>query len=480
MVKITHKSLATQNHGDKKSQQSSPVIAHQDRVLEQVLEKLTLYIPEKLDLDSVLEKNPPTFIFHKDYFVYILHLVTYTDSKKKDVDYEYTPINAKLLQRRVRHYDKYLGYLVRNNILHEKRQYIVGKESRGYKFNSKYLPKLKPAIITKKTLIKSLNKFIDLGFSNKNAISIDVNFDTYFLSKWFNDKLKIDYKGSMKWLYKKYKEELVSHGEGRALKKFASRHLTILKFKRGEFVTKIDSTVGRMHTVITQLKSELRQFVTYDGEPLVAIDVVNCQPYLMTVLLNPKFYLLNNMSERIKIYNKSYPSTPKPYYGSKNSNLSDDKIKYINWVSSGQFYEKFGESLLSQKLINIQDSRTLRKQAKDVTFSSIFSPNQSIGYNDAMKKFEALFPSVYKELKNVKKRKHNTLACSLQNLEADLILRKAAYQISVKYPNAPIFTLHDAIITTEKYKEKVSEILYNVLNESIGVPPTLKYEPWAA
>lgn len=37
--------------------------------------RLTLYLPKKLDIDSILRKNKPDFIYNRDKFVYILHLI---------------------------------------------------------------------------------------------------------------------------------------------------------------------------------------------------------------------------------------------------------------------------------------------------------------------------------------------------------------------------------------------------------------------
>ena len=68
--------------------------------------------------------------------------------------------------------------------------------------------------------------------------------------------------------------------------KYNSRLRPLILLHEGIFNPKIDTTAGRLHSTLTQLKSDLRQFITYDGHPLVSIDIVNSQPYLSTVLLS--------------------------------------------------------------------------------------------------------------------------------------------------------------------------------------------------
>ena len=153
-----------------------------------------------------------------------------------------------------------------------------------------------------------------------------------------------------------------------------------------------------------------------------------------------------------------------------------DVVKYIEIVKSGQLYEEFSKLLLDKGLID--HDKPIRKQSKEIIFSSIFSPNQSISYNKPMQIFKENFPNVYEIFRSIKQSEHRTLACVLQNLEAELVLHQACKIISDERPNAPLFTLHDAIITTNEHKEFVKEVLHNVLLNAIGIPPTLKYEIW--
>src|SRR5690606_33147922 len=54
-----------------------------------VIDKLTLFIPENLDLDRILEEFPPAFKFKKDKFIYILDLIYSIPARKKKMVEDY-------------------------------------------------------------------------------------------------------------------------------------------------------------------------------------------------------------------------------------------------------------------------------------------------------------------------------------------------------------------------------------------------------
>lgn len=164
---------------------------------------------------------------------------------------------------------------------------------------------------------------------------------------------------------------------------------------------------------------------------LVAIDIVNSQPYLSTVLLNPTKFKENNILEIIlkinpKLNNNIYPImlVKKIVEVSRDVNTR----LFINLVSSGRFYEEFGLILKKNKTIEeTTDECNTRKNAKKITFSSFFSPNNAISYRNEVKIFNMIFPKVYSVFKMIKygKGHHNTLPILLQDFEANLVLHKA-------------------------------------------------------
>jgi len=444
-----------------------------------VIDKLTLLIPENLDLDRILEEFPPAFKFKKDKFIYILDLIYSIPARKKKMVEDYpgfTPINKTILGSIIKDYRKYIDYLKARGIVEED-NYIVGEKSRGLKFTEKYQTQTKPIEITDWALIKNISYLRKKTNTEKTSQLI-------FMKKWFRG-LEVDLKGATDYLQGEYLKDVENPNEKFPHLKLNSRLYPIQKLHREpDSLFFVDETAGRLHTYLTQLKSELRKFITYKGKRLCAIDITNSQPYLLLSLLDKKIFIRNNMSERIASSNPTIESQDKTIHimlgvlvdGVSNE---EDVNLFKEIVSSGNFYEKFGEILIENNEIEeLDDPSELRKMVKEITFSTLFSENSLIRYLNSIKIFQRTFPNVYEVIKSIKENHHPTLAVTLQNLEADLVLHKACKIISEKKPDVPIFTLHDSIITTEENIEFVQSVLKNVLKENIGIAPNLKIERW--
>jgi len=445
----------------------------------------TLYIPENLNLDQIILNTPPDFKYHKDYFVYILHLINDILTKHEDKDYDSAPLYSSLLKARIGNdYRKYLTYLVENNILVENTQYIVGKKSKSFSFAEEYaLSKLVPVTITKSTLIKSLKKFINLNEEGLRILPDFINADYDYILKWLNNKLTINVNGAESLLNDLFLKEIWScplGKEGAVLKKMYRRGIAVSKIDKTGFYPHFDTTSGRLHTPLTQLKKELRMFLKYDGKKLVSIDIKNSQPYLSTILFNEETFKKNKVQDKINLYNNiDYNKSPISFYYVSKKDLPLDIKNYIKQVVSGKFYEEFAEVLKTENLLT-DKGEDIRKTAKIIAFRTMFSPNSHKQHVKEIQLFERVYPNVYKNFAFLKKGKdkYNTLACLLQNIEAELILKIICKEISVKLPNAPIFTIHDSIITTVDYHEKVKQIMYNILKDKVGYAPELSIEFW--
>jgi hypothetical protein len=404
------------------------------------------------------------------------------------------PINSKLVQRRVRNYRAYLDYLILREVIIEDRQYISGFKSRGFQFTVRFETKTKAVNLKKRPLIKSILEYKDLEYlgyhvnsyskSIKSSIIENPIRDLGYITKWLNPKLTINFEAATEFLETLRDKERDDPKILNADRSFMKRFTVLLKFHKGGFLHTVDLTAGRLHSVLTQLKGVLRKFIRYDGKVLVSIDIVNSQPYLATVLLNPQKFDENHILNHILNINPNFKNPNYPIMVVKRikevSSTEDSKL-FIEKIASGTFYEDFGEKLMDNGFLeNNLDKSLIRKSAKTATFSAFFSPNTAISYNDEMKNFKKIFPNVYDIFKLIKctRSKHNTLAILLQHFEAELILHticKKIYQIN---PDIPLFTLHDSIITTEENVEMVKSVMEEELTNAISFPPQLKVERW--
>lgn len=443
-----------------------------------IISSLTLYIPERIDIDRILARQPPTFAYHRDYFVYILHLITSIPSRKRDIidlNNGFTPINRKTLQKRIHGYKQYIEYLKAVGIVQESRHYIPNKISMGLKISPDYESRLIPITIIKWPLIKSI---VYLHVKHNEELTEEL----YYLKHWLNNNLEVDYEGAVEYLDELYQQEVNDPDVSHEMLRYNSRLLSMVKLKNQEFSFFVDKTGNRLHTNITQMMSGLRKFIKYDGAKLCAIDIKNSQLYLAIALLDDELFIMNNIHSKITNpilqSDTNFPNMVVEII--RDIKNKPDVLVYKEWVASGLFYEKFGSELVESGIIDNLPNAELRTVAKETAFSSIYSPNTSLAYNPAIQLFKSLFPNVFEIFKLIKKghKKHPALAICLQRLEAELVLHKACKLISEQRPDVFITTLHDSIITTEDNVEYVQSVLYNVLRTNISIPPNLNIERW--
>ncbi len=233
--------------------------------------------------------------------------------------------------------------------------------------------------------------------------------------------------------------------------------------------------------------SEYRNYIRYNNENLVSIDISNSQPYISTVLFNKDFYnqespfnihsitSLSPLSHSLSSTSHTYPPPPMLEESSETPIIPDIQL-FRDLVKNGELYEyledKFGEELG----LSFPD----RKAIKEVVFTVLFTSNRFIGQEEAKPKrlFKKLFPSVYEVFAHFKKQDKTFLACLLQRIESYLILNVICKRISREYPDLPIYTLHDSIATTSGNENKIEVIMREELTKHIGIAPHLKYDYW--
>ena len=91
--------------------------------------------------------------------------------------------------------------------------------------------------------------------------------------------------------------------------------------------------------------------------------------------------------------------------------------------------------------------------------------------------FAENFPQIYGLIELIKNDDYTALACLLQNIESEIILHRCCSAIwNEGRQQVPVFTIHDSICTTKGNEGLVQKIMSNVLEENIGVTPTIKVE----
>jgi len=472
---------------------------------------MKLFIPHNLDLTSLIYDKPPTFRnFKRDKLRYIIHLIYGIPQFKKDLLLEdFIPINAQKLQAKIgKNYKDYLNYLIDDlKIVECNNHYKKGEYSKGYRLT---VPFRKSKVVGHNVVDWKFRRLLKQHKAKHNPL---VGNHKY-LTKWFySGKLKIDMPLVKNALETELQFKLLNKqlcNVDRKTKKtkdpwnqYNHAMISAENLDSGEFHLQIDQNVYRLHSNLTNMRSLLRNALTYDGQKLISLDIKNSQPYLSTVLFNKEFWGgkyfkdkpslkqsfkraqnsptigLFNISKDIITINQIKVSETDSYImlGENGLNLVNKDFKsYTDLVVSGQLYPYLRDQF--KRRLNIEYSSY--KEVKAAVFQVMFTDNRFFGQIEAAPKrfFKECFPDVYDVFAQIKRKDSTFLPRLLQSIESYLIIDVIAKRFSIEYPKAPIFKIHDSIATTEEYIDKLHIIMHQELTKAIGNPPKLDPEEW--
>lgn len=243
----------------------------------------------------------------------------------------------------------------------------------------------------------------------------------------------------------------------------------------------------RFHSVFSRLPREYRYFMRIKNvnEPLCSVDISNCQPYLVALIVNYPDIVQQILPEFTTIIDKT-------------SQLKLSKaIQYLDLCVKGGIYEFW-----------LKNRHTLqdRDDAKDEFIKRILFDSeqyQKKKYKLARETFKILFADVseavfimkttdenefplMKELFSDKKGRfsgkkcyHKLISCMCQRLESRLITGLIVPAL-VKQDVGPFLTIHDSVILPES-KSLLAQNIFIDCFKRLGVkPPTVKIDHYGA
>ena len=443
------------------------------------------YIPETLDIDQYIKEIPSNVInpFKKAKLLYIIDLITTIPANNKGLKLMngYVPINAQFLQKKVRNYKQYLDYLVATNVFEVSKQYIPGERSRGYKFSKQYTTPVQIVTVGRPKEIRKMNG------RNKSHLSASNQRKYQHLTKWYDEGLQIDKELAQQFILQDYQckmsnKSLLDEADKDPLIQYNSALVSIEKIAAAALQFNIDDFGNRFHSTLTNLKSDLRNLLTYNGLKLVSIDIKNSQPYISTILLDTRFWELTTQLDVLthksigialtNIFNQYSTDYFIMLCKKAKSCKESDLHKYREIVQNGIFYEYMAA--------HSNMDATNRKKLKAAMFQVLFTGNSFINQKEAAPKlvFKELFPDVY-ELFNLLKRKEKAnMPKLLQRIESYVILLVVTKRIAIEKPDLPIFTIHDSIVTVDGFEDYVKGIMEQEMEKIFGFPPQLMISNW--
>ncbi len=257
---------------------------------------------------------------------------------------------------------------------------------------------------------------------------------------------------------------------------------------------------GRLYTVLASIPSVVRNFITYRGENLVALDIKNSQPVHSVWLLRPEFWSQKQSTPHdlsLEILNADLykkvtggGSTSGALGGQKmeelfiilqkiKQNAENQQVNEFTFeevVRSGKLYE-FIANRFSQKYKG-RDGKGFsdREKAKKAMMVIYYDNNAktSAGKDCPYNYFKKLFPDITFAMELLKQNQYKNFPELLQKLEARMILHEVCREIYEKHTEIPLFTIHDSILTTRNYLQIVESIIQKKYKKLLGFNIKLK------
>lgn len=241
----------------------------------------------------------------------------------------------------------------------------------------------------------------------------------------------------------------------------------------------------RFHTSFTRLPREYRKFLRIkgDSEPLCSVDISNCQPFLVSLIIS-----------RPQIVKQILPEfTPVL-----------DKIERLHLVTALHFDELCTDGGIYEFWSENRHDLSNREEAKDefikrILFDSEYRKEKK--YDFAKLRFKVLFPDVAEAIsimKNMdenelplikdlyldkngkfggKKYYHKTISAMCQRLESR-ILTGLIVPALIKNDLGPFLTIHDSVLIPESKSEHAKKIFEDCFIRLVGKPPTIKIDTY--
>lgn len=327
--------------------------------------------------------------------------------------------------------------------------------------------------------------FLKIWLDNKFLV-LDHKSVDFFIQFFYNrlyhvvKQMKTSYVGEKK---KEYVSKLLSV----LSRRYLEVHQSVSDFEESIQNSSRSETNGRFNTYITSMPKPVRHFLSCQGNSLTEIDINASQPLFLFILLsqvkNFKKEQLNSSTQHIiNTHPFHTPNPSKQHHMLSTFSLTELKqfeeemyrFGTLFENGGGDFYENLSNELnsVSEPLLNEFSTRTSTKLAfMHLLFERFTGKKKAI---PSYQVFRKAFPMILRLMDVYKSDEKNRLALLLQRMESEMILDRIARRFALENPEAPIYTIHDALLTTEAYSIELNKLIISELQFIAKIRPTTK------
>lgn len=444
-----------------------------------------VYVPEGVDVEELevrLGFREKIKYYKRDKLAYILslpnHIATY--DKRRLLADGFVPISSDILQDLTgNNYREYIDLLLKAKVFETKDSFVIGGRCKQFRLATELKTGVKPYELADKTFKNALNR-------KYRGIKGD-RIDQYgYLTKWFTNGLQINSALAGEFLMdellmKTWFPELRDVEEGRVkspdLQFNCAKILIDCMNSNEDIYLSVDDKGNRLHSPLTNIRSILRNAISYKGQKLTSIDIRNSQPFFSSMLFQMDFWekeIIKPKYNSILTSILSNHQTTSPIMLLTIGDLlkQADVATYVASVKSGRFYEEFQEAY--EKRYGV--ANISRTKVKKAILKMMYSRNSSV--SKIKKMFGILYPSVLELFTYIKHEEHKLLPILLQRIESDMVLDDIAFHFTNAYPELPIFTIHDSLVTLASDYDKLEECMIERFINRMDMVPQFRIECW--
>jgi len=466
-------------------------------------EKVNVITPDSLTKEQLLKCKPPHI--DDEQWVqncrWIVHsIIEQTFDKRFTINEgDFVPLYSKILKENCGNsYKGFIIGLMDCGVIEGDGEYSSKRhESFGFRLTEKYEKSpLKYITLSDTFLVKRIRNYRKKRIAELKEKAAPIAH----LVRWLTyKKLTLDKEAALTFL-ETYKRKLTNELAKRQLKpKYKARQTAFImkRYNRIKFQIEnweghkpfsIDDSAGRLYSSITSLPSLFRNFLSYNTEELVSLDIKNSQPLHFLSMLKKEFWkdytsgiTLYKLNKDLQSYlqdQQGYPDNIMFHESHESlAGKGTDLYTFKKLVETGKLYEFICNRFFNKYKTKggIDRFSTRSKSKKEFLHMMYHNPRaQFSSAKDVFSGFKTLFPFEAGIMSLMKKRKHNDFPIILQKIEAQMLLHMVAKKVFITNPDIPLFTIHDSIITTKQYGKIVCEILEEEYKSLLGILPQLE------
>jgi len=464
-------------------------------------DKVTILIPVSLtkELLGALKPNDIDEDVWIDNCRFIVHCIVYQQHNKgPEFLNQFVPLYSKKLKAISGNYRLYLDSLISAGVITENSSYSTLKGiSKSYKLCEKYQSSEMRYVTLSNHKIRKL-KLQDRKARVKSVLPILKPLAK--LNYWLiTERLSLDKESALSCLERIHRRAVKIIEDLKIEPKNRSKLMDHLKtsyywnkhqiehWNTSRFI--VDNRGGRLYSALTRLPTIFRNYLSYEGQPMVIIDLKNSQPFHMLFLMTSNFWvkkrgiclkvLLPELYQHLKHIGNPIHHLSLPIMCRKLTHIADlqyDRATtFDQLVLSGKLYEFINHKFHGQFFDNQVDRFQSRDQSK-AEFLHMMYHNPQERFSQAIPVFalfKAIFPQEARIMELVKSLNYTHFPILLQTIEAQMLLHKISDAIYDLDHTLPIFTIHDSYITLMQHKEVVINAIKKEYEQILGVSPQL-------